>query len=83
MTTPPSTGEATALDWRTRALIRAGAWVMVALGRTWRVRVFGREALVARRAGDAPVVYVLWHGQILPCFLRAHAAGRRADQRAS
>lgn len=69
MTTPPSTGEATALDWRTRALIRAGVWVMVALERTWRVRVFGREALVARRAGDAPVLYVFWHGQILPCFL--------------
>lgn len=48
-----------------------GGVVMRVLGRTWRVRVYGREWLDARRRGDQPVVYTLWHGQMLP-VLWAH-----------
>jgi lysophospholipid acyltransferase (LPLAT)-like uncharacterized protein len=59
------------LDTRTRAAIRVGGWVLAALGRTWRVRVHGRDALLARRADAARVVYTLWHGQMLP-ILWAH-----------
>ncbi len=59
------------LDVRTRVLIRLGGWLLSALGRTWRVRVFGRDALVARDAGSPRVVYALWHGQMLP-ILWAH-----------
>ncbi len=61
--------ERVALDWRTRTLIRVGVWVMRALRLTWRYRVYGRDALVARQPGDQRVVYAFWHGQILPCFL--------------
>ena len=61
------------LDWRTRAAILLGGWVLRVLGRTWRVRVHGREWLLARPAGTQPVVYTLWHGQMLP-LLWAHKA---------
>lgn len=64
---------ASALDWRTRLAIVAGGWVLRLLGITWRVRVYGREALLARAANEAPVVYSLWHGQMLP-LLWAHKA---------
>jgi lysophospholipid acyltransferase (LPLAT)-like uncharacterized protein len=54
------------LDWKTRAVIVLGGFVMRVLGRTWRVRVYGREWLNARVPGQQPVVYTLWHGQMLP-----------------
>lgn len=56
------------LDWRTRAAIALGGIVLRVLGRTWRVRVHGREWLDARRPGEQPVVYTLWHGQMLPAL---------------
>ena len=62
-----------ALDWRTRAAIVLGGWLLRLLGATWRVRVHGREWLLTRAAGEAPVVYALWHGQMLP-LLWAHKA---------
>ncbi len=70
---PDTTGSASgapsrglALDVRTRIAIRVGGWLLSCLGRTWRVRVVGREALLARAVGDARVVLTLWHGQMLP-----------------
>lgn len=66
------TGQATSsLDLRTRVLIRLGGWCLRLLGATWRVRVHGRDALLARAPSDARVVHVLWHGQMLP-ILSAH-----------
>ncbi|MBL0172368.1 MAG: lysophospholipid acyltransferase family protein [Gemmatimonadaceae bacterium] len=61
----PAPGAA-AFDLRTRVLIRLTGWLLFALARTWRVRVHGRKALLARRAEDARVVVTLWHGQLLP-----------------
>lgn len=63
----------TLIDWRTRLAIVLGGWLLRVLGITWRVRVYGREWLLARPAGTAPVVYTLWHGQMLP-LLWAHKA---------
>jgi hypothetical protein len=51
--------------------IALGGIVLRVLGRTWRVQVHGREWLNARRPGEQPVVYTLWHGQMLP-LLWAH-----------
>lgn len=62
-----------ALDLRTRWLIVIGGWVLRLLGLTWRVRVHGREWLLQRVPGTHPVVYSLWHGQMLP-LLWAHKA---------
>ena len=67
MSASPDGTARVALDWRTRALIRVGVWVLIALRSTWRLRVFGRDALVTRQPQDQRVVYAFWHGQILPC----------------
>ena len=61
----------TPLDWRTRWTIRVAGWLIFALGRTWRVRVYGRDALLQRAPTDPRVVLALWHGQMLP-ILWAH-----------
>ncbi len=54
------------VQWRTRVLIRLGTALLVLLGRSWRVRILGRDALMARQPDDPRVVYTLWHGQMLP-----------------
>lgn len=59
------------LDWQTRWLVRLGGWLLSILGWTWRIRVEGREALLARSADAPRVVLTLWHGQMLP-ILYAH-----------
>jgi lysophospholipid acyltransferase (LPLAT)-like uncharacterized protein len=57
---------ATPLDWRSRVLVRLGTWVIRALSATWRVQTHGYVAPRARRArGEPPVVYSVWHGQLL------------------
>lgn len=59
----PST---TPLDLRTRAIIAVAYWLLRILGATWRVRVHGRAALLARHPDAPRVVLTLWHGQMLP-----------------
>lgn len=59
------------LDWRTRVAIRMVGWLLGALGATWRLRVHGRAALLARDANAPRVVFTLWHGQMLP-IIYAH-----------
>jgi lysophospholipid acyltransferase (LPLAT)-like uncharacterized protein len=63
------------LDLRTRLIIWLGVWLIVALKSTLRIRVIGREGLLARREGEGRVVYAFWHGQILPCMM-AHSPAR-------
>jgi lysophospholipid acyltransferase (LPLAT)-like uncharacterized protein len=54
------------LDWKLRWAIRLG-WVLLrALGATWRLRIVGRASLDTRAPASEPVIYCLWHGQILP-----------------
>ncbi len=54
------------LDRRTRLAIWLGGVLLRGLGATWRVRVYGRQALLDRGPQAARVVYTLWHGQMLP-----------------
>jgi lysophospholipid acyltransferase (LPLAT)-like uncharacterized protein len=54
------------LDVKTRLAIVLGGWVVRLLSSTWRYRVHGTELLLARAPGTEPVVYTLWHGQMLP-----------------
>ncbi len=53
--------------WRTAAVVRGGTLVLDALLASCRFRVSGAEHY--RRYWDAgkPVVFVLWHGRLLPC----------------
>lgn len=59
-------GSVRKLDLRTRVAIWLGGWLLQALGSTWRVQVFGRQHLLQRNESDPRVVFVLWHGQMLP-----------------
>lgn len=49
-----------------RWLVRAGALLIRVLAATWRIRVVGDAGLRAARARRQPVVFTLWHGQMLP-----------------
>ena len=56
---------------RLRWAVAAGARVLRAMARTWRVREIGRDGWNARRAQKgAGTVVAIWHGQMLP--LTAH-----------
>ena len=50
---------------------RMGAVFIGLLGRTWRVRISHDEAVRAARSSKTPIVFSLWHGQMLP-LLYAH-----------
>ncbi|HEU4988976.1 MAG TPA: lysophospholipid acyltransferase family protein [Gemmatimonadaceae bacterium] len=50
---------------RARWTARLGAAVVWLLARTWRVRYDQEEALRAAKPDGRPVVFVIWHGQLL------------------
>jgi lysophospholipid acyltransferase (LPLAT)-like uncharacterized protein len=51
---------------RVEWLSRLGALLVRALGRTWRIRVSHDEDVRRLRAAGTPIVFMLWHGQLLP-----------------
>lgn len=53
------------LAFKVRAAIWAGRWFVRLLASTWRVSVIGREGLDSLRASKAPVIIVIWHGELL------------------
>jgi lysophospholipid acyltransferase (LPLAT)-like uncharacterized protein len=54
-------------DRRVRWLVRLGVPLIRLLGRTWRIRVVNGDATVGalRRQGE-PIIFALWHGDMLP-----------------
>jgi lysophospholipid acyltransferase (LPLAT)-like uncharacterized protein len=53
-------------DRRTRWTARLGAGLVWLLARTWRVRYVNADAVAEARRRHEPVVFVIWHGQLLP-----------------
>jgi lysophospholipid acyltransferase (LPLAT)-like uncharacterized protein len=47
-------------------LARAGGLLVRALGWTWRIRVTHDDAVRRARVDGRPIVFTLWHGQLLP-----------------
>jgi lysophospholipid acyltransferase (LPLAT)-like uncharacterized protein len=45
---------------------RLGAALIRALGLTWRMRISHDDSLRRCRANGTPVIFILWHGQMLP-----------------
>jgi len=45
---------------------RTGVWLVRLLGWTWRFRVTHDDAVRAARSSKTPIVFSLWHGQMLP-----------------
>lgn len=69
------TGAATApppLDWKTRAAISVGGFLIRMLARTWRIRAVGREAFDAGRVPGTAAIFTFWHGQMLPLVAEHH-----------
>ena len=47
-------------------LARAGGLLVRALGWTWRIRVTHDDAVRRARVERRPIIFTLWHGQLLP-----------------
>jgi lysophospholipid acyltransferase (LPLAT)-like uncharacterized protein len=45
------------------------------LAATWRYRVYGGEHVTAARASGRPLVYILWHGRLLPLLYQRRGEG--------
>jgi lysophospholipid acyltransferase (LPLAT)-like uncharacterized protein len=65
-------GESDAVDWRARLAIALTVFVLRLLSLTWRYRVIDRVQCNEERAAGHPVIFCLWHGQMLP-LLAEHA----------
>jgi lysophospholipid acyltransferase (LPLAT)-like uncharacterized protein len=59
------------VTWR----VRVGVVVLRLLASTWRMRTFGGEVIRGFRAAKQPVVFTLWHGQMLPLLWQHRAEG--------
>jgi lysophospholipid acyltransferase (LPLAT)-like uncharacterized protein len=57
---------ASELPIRIRAGVVAGGTVIRALAATWRYRILEEHRVTALRASKTPIVFTLWHGQMLP-----------------
>ncbi len=55
-------------DWKTRWTARIGAGLVWLLARTWRVRYVNDAELEEARRQHLPVIYAIWHGQLLPAL---------------
>lgn len=51
---------------KVRWIVRIGAALLRLLASTWRMRVHNDDALRSARAADHRVIFVLWHGELLP-----------------
>lgn len=60
------------LDWKTRAAITLGGFLIRTLARTWRIRAIGRESFDANRAAGKGAIFTFWHGQMLPLVAEHH-----------
>ena len=60
---------------RIARVARAGAWILRVLGSTWRVRVRHDEELRRLRATGQPIIFALWHGQLLPLLYHHRREG--------
>lgn len=67
-----SAASAPNLDWKTRAAISVGGFVIRMLARTWRIRAIGRESFDANRAAGKGAIFTFWHGQMLPLVAEHH-----------
>ncbi|HEX3866225.1 MAG TPA: lysophospholipid acyltransferase family protein [Gemmatimonadaceae bacterium] len=54
---------------------RVGGWIVRALGATWRFEVSHDDDVRRLRAEGVPVVFALWHGEILPLLYHHRGEG--------
>ncbi|NUQ20608.1 MAG: DUF374 domain-containing protein, partial [Gemmatimonadaceae bacterium] len=60
---------------KARWIVRLGVLLIRALALTWRIRVVNDAGLKAERAARRPVIFSLWHGQMLPLLYQHRGEG--------
>jgi lysophospholipid acyltransferase (LPLAT)-like uncharacterized protein len=68
-------GDDTRSRRRETLIAGVGVWIVRLLGWTWRIRVRHDEQLRAMRAAHTPVIFSLWHGQLLPLLFHHRGEG--------
>jgi lysophospholipid acyltransferase (LPLAT)-like uncharacterized protein len=56
-------------------IVRIGTFLVRLLGFTWRIRVSHDHDVRRLRAARQPIVFMLWHGQLLPLLYHHRAEG--------
>ena len=51
---------------KVRWIVRLGVWLIRALASTWRMETVNGEELARARRERRPVLFTLWHGELLP-----------------
>lgn len=60
---------------RVQWAVRVGTVLLKLLARTWRIHVINGEGQERTRAGGQPVVFVFWHGTMLPLLWQHREQG--------
>ena len=53
-------------SWKVRLSVLAGGGFLSALSKTWRYRVIADQPVKDLRKAGTPILFALWHGQMLP-----------------
>ena len=53
-------------SWKVRLSVLGGGNVLRALSKTWRYRIIGDQPVKDLRKAGTPILFALWHGQMLP-----------------
>jgi lysophospholipid acyltransferase (LPLAT)-like uncharacterized protein len=67
--------EAPAPDHKAGRLARAGVLLVRLLGRTWRIAASHNAEIAKLRAAGQPIVFSLWHGDLLPLLYHHRGEG--------
>jgi lysophospholipid acyltransferase (LPLAT)-like uncharacterized protein len=62
-------------DPKIARLARAGAVLVKLLGRTWRINATHNDEIKRLRAAGRPIVFSLWHGELLPLLYHHRGEG--------
>lgn len=60
---------------RLRWIVRVGSWVIRLLGASWRIRLVNDTPSTVVRRAKQPVIFALWHGEMLPLLYHHRAQG--------
>lgn len=65
-TTAPASRELRSRERRMRWIVRLGVPLVRLLGKSWRIRLINATSIEALREAGRPIVFALWHGDMLP-----------------